>query len=80
MIGVTGKGGKGVERNSTQVVKTENSLVHIYKEECLFVDLSICLFFMRLVPVRASVTIISTAYSQDHRKVKAGSARPGRLG
>jgi hypothetical protein len=63
-----------------QVVKTENSLIHIYKEECLFAGVCICLFFIHLVPVKASVTKISAAYSQDHRKVKAGSARPGRLG
>jgi hypothetical protein len=51
----------------------------VYKEECFFIGLSICLFFMHLVTVKASVTKTSTVYSQDHRKVKAGSARPGRL-
>jgi hypothetical protein len=46
--------------------------IYIYKEECLF--------FMHLIPVTASVTKISTGYSQDLRKIKAKSPRPGRIG
>ena len=61
-------------------MKTENSLIYIYKEECLFVGLSICLFFMLLVPVSASVTKISTAYPKGQRKVKTVSARSKRVG
>jgi hypothetical protein len=51
------------------------SYIYIYKED---VCLSVCLFFMQLVPVIASVTKLSIALLGVQRKVERGLSRPRR--
>ena len=45
----------------------------------MFVCLFVCLFFMRLVSVRASAAKLCMAYLYIQGKVKTGSSRPGRV-
>ncbi len=53
-----------------------SSQIYIYKEECLSVCLSVCLFFMHSVPVSASATKLYMPHPIILGEVKRGSAPP----